>query len=402
MLLLRLFRFLFGYVCLSARGGFPERFVNLCANGSVNLWNLHSSKGVLYACADRNSYKRIRPAAKKSGMRVRIEDRRGLPFFLAKHRRRMGIVIGTVVFGLIIFSLSTRIWSINVTGNNAVSSQAILEVFEELGVKSGVKRGGINISKVEKAALERLGDISWLNINISGSSALIEVRELVKIPGIDTDNSPADIVALRDGQLVTLRVFSGTAERKTGGAVLKGDLLISGTEFYKDGSVEFCRATGYAVARTSRTIKTEAGDSTAFSTSCVVRRRFSLGFLMFDIPLGRLAPPEGTVRYANTKGIKIKNTVLPVSITEYRYYKSDSTAPVLTPEEERLAAQSDFYDRYVREFRYLTVEKQSITVIQNDLGAVARGKFICLENIGQSKPMTIEESPEPTTEATVE
>ncbi len=401
MLLLKLFRYLFGYVRLSARGGFPERFVNLCANGSVNLWDLISRDGVIYASTDINSYKKIRPAARKSGMRVRIESRNGLPFFFAKHKRRMGFLLGVVVFGLVILSLSTRIWSVNVQGNVEVSSQEIISVFEGLGVKSGVSINNVDIDEVEKLALRQLSGLSWLNINISGSSALIEVREIVKTPERDTDNTPSDIVALRDGQLVILRVFSGTAQCKTGGAVLRGDLLISGTEEYKDGSVEFCRAKGYAVARTRRKLSEKAGAGDELKLCARVRRRWSLGFLMFDIPLGRLSPPKGTLRYADTSGIKIKKTILPVSLTEYSYYTQSDYASMLTQGEKRLMALSDFFEEYAAQFRYLTVESQEITVVSNKAGSVVDGSFTCLENIGQSKAIEIEQLPQGSGQVTV-
>ena len=51
MILVRLLRWLFGYVTFRGTGDFPERFMNLCAREEINLWEVHCRNGVLYACA---------------------------------------------------------------------------------------------------------------------------------------------------------------------------------------------------------------------------------------------------------------------------------------------------------------------------------------------------------------
>ena len=238
MLVLRFFRFLFGYVSFSARGGFPERFLNLCRHNNILLWELRCSDSVITACTDCGGYKKIRSVARKSGMKVRITKKHGLPFFLERHSRRVGVLIGACFCVAAVIILSTRIWSIDVTGNVRVPSETIIGAFEELGVKKGVAGSKINISSTEIAALKKLPEISWININISGSAAVIEVRETVKSPEIDVnDSTPTDIVAARDGQIVILRPFNGTQEQVIGNPVLKGDLLISGVEENGDKTV---------------------------------------------------------------------------------------------------------------------------------------------------------------------
>ena len=79
MLVLKFLRFLSGYVSLIAEGGFPERFINLCRLRGILLWELRCKDGVITACMGRKDYLKIRPVAKKSGMRVRIKKKSGLP-----------------------------------------------------------------------------------------------------------------------------------------------------------------------------------------------------------------------------------------------------------------------------------------------------------------------------------
>lgn len=386
MLLLRFLRFVFGYVGFTAQGGFPERFINLCRHNKIILWELKSRNGVISACVDREGYKKIRPVARKSGMRVRIRRKYGLPFFLARHSRRVGVLIGACLCAAVLLILSTRIWSIDVIGNVRVPAETVLGVFEELGVRRGVAGSRINISATEIEALRRLPELSWLNINISGSAALIEVRETVKSPELAENGEPTDIVAARDGQIVILRPFNGTQEQKIGNPVLKGDLLISGIEQNKDLTVSFCKASGYVVARTNREIT--AAQSAKFTAKKAVsqNKSYVLDFLFFSIPLGRQVEDA----YSEKSELFINGVTLPVGLTERTQTVYEETEITLSQAQTRLLAHLRFFKSSSEDFRYLQVEQSEITANEKN-GCTVSGKFTCLENIGLERPMQIEE-----------
>ena len=181
MLLMRLLRFLLGYVSFTARYGFTERFINLCKINRIPLKNLRCIDSVITAQTDLKSYKRIRPIARKSGMTVRITKKHGLSFFVRKHglpfifnrhRHRLGLVAGAVFCVFAVLFLSTRIWHIEITGNIRVPADEILSVVDSLGLCEGASRARIAVSETEAAALRKLPDVSWLNINFSGCTAM--------------------------------------------------------------------------------------------------------------------------------------------------------------------------------------------------------------------------------------
>lgn len=385
MLVLRFLRFIFGYVGFTARGGFPERFINLCRHNKIILWELKSRDGVISACVDRAGYKKIRPVARKSGMRVRISRKYGLPFFLARHSRRVGVLIGACLCVAVLIILSTRIWSIDVVGNVRVPAETVLGVFEDLGVRRGVAGSRINISATEIEALRRLPELSWLNINISGSAARIEVRETVESPELAEDGAPTDIVAARDGQIVILRPFNGTQEQKIGNPVLKGDLLISGIEENKDLTVSFCKASGYVVARTSREVSASQSGKTAARKAVSQKKSYVLDFLFFSIPLGRQAENA----YSEKSEIYINGVTLPVGLTERTQTVYEETEITLSPKQTKLLAYLRFFESSSEDFRYLQVEQAEISINEKS-GCTVSGKFMCLENIGIEKPMQIE------------
>lgn len=390
MLVLKLIRFVLGYVCFTACGGFPERFINLCKNRGILLWELKCRNGVIIACTDRAGYRSIRPVAKKSGMRVRIKKKYGLPFFLNRHSRRAGVLVGICFCAAVLCILSTRIWSIDVVGNTAVSSEEIIGVFEELGVKKGVAGKKVDINSVELSALQKLPDITWLNININGSAALIEVRERVVSPDTDDDNTPTDIVAARDGQIVILRPFNGTQEQKIGNPVLKGDLLISGIEENRDLTVSFCKAKGYVVARTNRQINVAQNSKITAMKAVSEKKSYIIEFLFFKIPLGRI--PENA--YKEKREIFINGVTLPVSITECTQTVYEEKNITLSQPETEMLAALRFLDRCSGEFKHLKVEESKLSAAKSETACTLGGQFVCLENIGEERRMQIEEIPQ--------
>ncbi len=383
MLFIKLLKYLRGYVTLTATGGFPERFINLCKRCGIELSELRCSSGEITAKTDLVSYKKIRYAAKNSGMRVRILGKKGLPFILKRNSHRIGVPIGVAVCIVLTVILAGRIWRVEVTGNSAVSQAEIISVFEKLGVRKGVASDSVDIGRTEIEAMRHLPEMAWLNVNISGSTAVIEVRESVERPETDApDPAPSNLVASRDGQIVTLRPFSGTREQKVGNSVLKGDLLISGITVNKDQSVSFCKAEGYVTARTVHNIETQAKSKVNGKIIADERKTGIIHFLVFDIPLGRASGG-----FRQRFSLNINSVELPVGFTFIRKESLRKTETALSKDRAVLLAELEFSAACSEEFRGIEIER---VILRNDNGAV-KGEFTCLENIGEEKLMEIEE-----------
>lgn len=390
MLLLKLIRFLSGYVVFSARGGFPERFINLCRLNKINLWELKSTGSVIYACTDCGEYKRIRHCAGQSGMKIKIEKKCGLPFFLNRHSRRAGVLAGIFICAAVICILSTRIWSIEVVGNVNVPSETIIGTFEKLGVRKGASENKVDIAKAEIEALQELDELSWVNINFEGSSAVIEVREREKVPD-ESDETPSEIVASRDGQIVILRPFNGTQVQKIGNGVLKGDLLISGIEENKDLTVSFCRARGYVVARTERKLECSVSKKIEAEKQIAETAAYIIDFLGIRIPLGKTEKNS----YSEKISVRINGVTLPLSITRCMRIHNNKCTVSLDSGQAKLLAALRFSESCAEEFRYLKVQSEELFENENADGFTVGGEFVCIENIGKEVPLEIEETDEP-------
>ena len=183
MFLAEAIRLFSGYVKFSAYGGFRERFVNLCDSGKIKLRSLGFNEKKLegYVCA--KDYKKLRPIAKKSGMKLSCVSKHGLPFFLFKNRNRVGLLIGAVFFAVFMCIMSLFIWNVETVGSEKISREEILCAASELGLKEGSFRPKTDVHELSDRLITKFsGRLLWAAVNINGSRAVIEVRDYIEKP----------------------------------------------------------------------------------------------------------------------------------------------------------------------------------------------------------------------------
>ena len=79
-MLIRLFRWLFGYVKFSYTGGFREDFINDCYGQGIHLKNIRVKNDELTAEAKIKTYKTLHRIAFSHGGRVKIFNVRAFRF----------------------------------------------------------------------------------------------------------------------------------------------------------------------------------------------------------------------------------------------------------------------------------------------------------------------------------
>src|SRR5690554_3431013 len=118
MFLIRLWHYLKGYVIIIVNGLYAERFINICSRRQILLWDIERlSPSTIQMKISIRGFKNARHAARKSHCRVRIKAKKGLPYVLSKYRKRKGFLAGIIAFAVLIYLMTSIIWSIEVTGN---------------------------------------------------------------------------------------------------------------------------------------------------------------------------------------------------------------------------------------------------------------------------------------------
>ena len=224
-------RYLGGYVLLRAEGGSPERFLNLCSYREIVLWDVKPAGNAYEMKMWVRDVKRLAPVLRKSGVRIRIQKRIGLPFFLHRYRKQKVFFAGLFLAPVLIGILSLFVWNIQITGNLHQTTETLLEFLETEGVYSGMPVSQVDCEKIGEEIRREFPDIIWVSASLEGSRLHVQVKEglLEEEPGAQEEpEAPTDIVAESAGTIASIVTRSGTPLVQEGDAFEAGDVLVSG------------------------------------------------------------------------------------------------------------------------------------------------------------------------------
>lgn len=231
--MIQLIKYLKGYVIIRVSGYSPERFMNLCKNRGILLWDVYNCGDCYRMCVSVSGFFRLKSCLRKTKTRAAIEKKCGLPFFVPKIRRRKFFGIGLFLCLLFLTGMSQFVWSIDVTGNYQVTEDVLLDFMKEEGIFYGVYRKNIDIEALEKAIREHYDVVTWTSARLIGTRLEIQIKEN-EYPGEDklvlvTDQyEHSDLVADRDGVIVSMVTRAGVPQKAVLDEVVKGDILVSG------------------------------------------------------------------------------------------------------------------------------------------------------------------------------
>ncbi len=334
-MIIKIIRYIFGYINFRAFGGFDHRFLNLCTRDGIPLWNIKNVKGNISASTTIDGYLHIRSAARKSGMKVMSIEKKGLIFFLKKYKIRVGIFAGSLIFALILTVLSQFVWSITLYGNIDIEDDVILSAFEKNGVYVGMPIKRLDDNDIAQAVVSEMENLSWAAVNRKGTSVVIEVREKTAAPEIYDDKTPTNLIAGEDGVIISTDVLYGQEEVKIGSAVTKGDLLISGIITHKDGTETTVHADGYVKALVKRKKSFDINDISCYKQNDE-KTRYSIFFFGLKIPLG--TRPFESFYTEHKSFIESDKILLPLGIiTEYGAEFNTEKTEISTETAEKLS-----------------------------------------------------------------
>lgn len=380
-----IYNYIRGFLELKLTGLYLERFLNLCVRSGIYLWRIRKiSQKEATACVSIPGFFRMRDASKKTGTRVHILKKRGLPLYLHRHRRRRGFILGFILFTIILSLLSSFIWSIEIDGTEKIDKNIIRNALISCGLQEGVIKYNIKASDIKSEMLRRVPSLSWIWVEVKGTKAFVHVREKTPAPPIVPLDRPCNIVAKKDGVITDFIASRGTLKTEKGSVVKKGALLISGTVETKHGGTLLVHAEGSVHAKTWYT-KTESFPLLYKTDTETGNKKtaYKLHLGNFTIPFGGVPYTSYRPEYAEMRPRLFGNMYLPFWIEKNTAYETQAASVLFTPEEavsfygEMLSKEMPIPpDAQIinTEYTYILTDTENITVTCT---------VSCIEEIGE-------------------
>lgn len=239
----KLILWLKGYLLIRVEGYSPERFLNACSYKNVEVRGLKSAGGAYEMYVSLKDFRNMKTVLKKTGTKVRILKRCGLPFFLHKYRKRKLFFAGAILGCVLIYILSLFIWEIDIQGNGKTTDETLLSYLRSQDVYCGMTADRVDCEKIVRDIRKQYQDIVWVSASLQGTRIVIQVKENEQEEAEQSGSEEGtDLIASRDCTLISMITRQGTPVACEGRQVKKGDLLVSGRIEMKNDAGE---VTGY-------------------------------------------------------------------------------------------------------------------------------------------------------------
>ncbi|MGE5672964.1 MAG: sporulation protein YqfD [Mycobacterium leprae] len=216
-----------GYLRIGVYGDQIERFLNLALKHGLYLWDTDRDAERMRAHLSIHDFRRLRPVARGAHCRVRILTRRGLPFKLTRLWRRPALIAGAFACLAFLLWATGHVWvvKVRISGPQLLDPRAVSAVAAEAGLRAGVWKRQVDVTRVQQYVQTRLWEASWVIVRLQGTRAVIEV---VEKPGWGGSQEAfcVNLVARKPGVVEQVVPFQGEPTVKRGDVVKAGDVLV--------------------------------------------------------------------------------------------------------------------------------------------------------------------------------
>lgn len=399
LLLMRLWNYLRGYIIINVSGYFVEKFINLCANKGIYLWDVKRKQhnNITLKMSIRG-FKSLRGIVRKTRCKVRIAQKIGIPFIKHRYRRRKTFIAGFLAFFIIIYILSSFVWVIEINGLKNVNSQEIIDYLDQNGIKPGIIKYRFDKHTIIPNMLIKIDELAWAEISLVGTKVIVNVVERVPKPQIVDRSTPCNIYSNNNGVINKIITKNGLALVSEGAAVKKGQMLITGiienrfnpqdvryvhsdgiikaTTWYEDfASIDF------VFSKKERTGNYKAGYGYKVFSDYHNIFRSNSPYEIFDI---------------DEKAIRLslwKNYELPIELVVRKYYEAKYNEYTLTEEQAKELAGKQALEKaekLVPQGAEIIDKKIEYQLIEDNKTLVAKSIIECIEDIGYKEKIVID------------
>lgn len=250
MLIKILLNYMIGYIRISIDGYYIERFINICRNNKITIWNLKRNKSVrLELNIGIKDLKKVVKIAKQTKCKIKIIRKKGIPFLFNKYKKRK-LFFAFLIFIIILLSISSNfIWNIEIIEENNEQIENIYQDIAECGLTIGKLKSKINTKEIINKVRLKRDDIAWMGIEQKGTNIIVKIAKTTSKPEIVNEEEYCNIISNKQGIITKINAQNGTIAAKVGDTVNIGTTLINGWMEGKYTGIRYVHASGEVEAK---------------------------------------------------------------------------------------------------------------------------------------------------------
>ncbi|MBQ7499919.1 MAG: sporulation protein YqfD [Clostridia bacterium] len=386
-----LFNKLVGYYRFTLSGEDPARLLNILHSRRIAVYSpVNGGDGSFTFDVLKKDFEIVREILDKNGFKRYSVYRAGLPRRLLKYRKRPGMIVGAVLFAAILYASSLFVWNVEAVTPGSADHEDIINGLKEIGFGVGTFLPKCDIDQVCFEYMSRTEDVSWIAINIKGTVAEIETRDIVRSERYD--DSPSNLVASDDALIESYSVYGGISCVQPGQVVRRGELLVSGVIDDNQGRLRLCRASGEILGRVTLTLtesvpKTE---KTAYTEESDIRAE-RLSILGRSVGISKKPDTKGlsALRRESSALVLFDSIELPITLERTVYGRKLEKTVSRTDEEARLLAAK----RLAKQVSALEADIISMETNETDDGETLTlaCRIECIKNIAEERKIGVSE-----------
>lgn len=232
----RIPKYVRGYVKIRLESSMPERFLSLCVHNQIPVWNLKNN-GIYYEMElSVKDFFRLNAFRRKTGSRIVLLEKHGLPFFFQKNQKRKAFFLGFGLCAALLYLCSLYIWDIRLEGNHYNSDETIWEALESMEITDGILKKNLDCQDIAARIREYFPNVVWVSAKIEGTCLVLEMKEnedsymeQEELPaGEESAMDSWDLTAKKDGKIVKIITRQGMPLVQNGQECKAGDVLVTG------------------------------------------------------------------------------------------------------------------------------------------------------------------------------
>lgn len=385
-----LLRLLFGYVRIEIEGYYVERFINICTNQNILIWNLKREKGVkLYLNIGIQDFKNLSQIARKTNCKVKILKKKGIPFLLNRYKKRKIFALFLVIVICAICVSSKYVWNVEIRVEDNLPLENIEQDIEEAGITKGILKSNIQTEQIINELRLKRDDIAWMGIDIEGTNVIVSIVKADESPAILDNSDYCNIIASKSGIITKITAQNGTALVQVGDTVQQGDILIAGYMEGKYTDTRYVHSLGEVEAKVwyektkevklKKNIYTETGET---------ENKYQINFNDYAIKLyKKLSNFEFYETTSEEKNLKIfKDFYLPISITKITNKEMNQENKTYTLEEATKVGIEELSQQIEEQIQEKeNIVGKNVKTVEGENSVVVTVTYEVIEKIGENQ-----------------